>query len=121
MIQKKRKPIIVPVSNINDNQESQLTAAKSKPKTLDYTWQGWGHAMHCFTEDKRYGSWLSRYFDKRRNWRRYTALIHSSVTPNPNDVLTYKTEDGIRYALVTNVRWCRDPEDLYEVWFVIKC
>lgn len=86
---------------------------------LDYTKQFWGHSMNCFGDAPEYGSWLTRLIDKRKNRRRYLALIHSSKWPERGDIVKYTSQRGVIEGKIYEVEWLRDPRDMYRIYFEV--
>jgi hypothetical protein len=88
-------------------------------KTHDYTWQGWGHSFNCFSVAPPLGSFLSRAWDKFKNKRRYTALIHNQGFPKVGDKIIYKADRGKVVGKIYLVEWLHNPRDMYKIYFEV--
>jgi len=91
-------------------------------KVIDFTNGTWGHALHghTFSRIENHGSWLTRLIDRCRNITRASAMVHSSVYPRKGDKIKYKVANGIREAEIYDIDWCRDPRDMYTLYFMLR-
>jgi hypothetical protein len=92
-------------------------------KVIDFvSYNGWGHAIHGETmrEVTDYGSWLTRWLDKRKNITRKSFMVHSMSYPKIGDVVRYKVSNGIRQVEIYDVRPCRDPDDMFTLFCIFK-
>jgi hypothetical protein len=85
-----------------------------RPKTVDFTRNTWGHAMHGDTfRSKRAEKRKDHLLDLLKRRRRYTVMVHTSVYIALGDTVRYETSNGeIVEAKVVNVDWCLDPRDM---------
>ncbi|MAI17128.1 MAG: hypothetical protein CBC71_06210 [Rhodobacteraceae bacterium TMED111] len=92
-------------------------------KTIDFTRNTWGHAIHGFTlsrEPLKYGSWLTRLLDKYKGQYRKSVMVHSSVYPYKGDFIKYKTEGGVIRAEIYDVKPSFDPRDMFTLHLIFR-
>jgi hypothetical protein len=91
-------------------------------KVIDFTTNSWGHALHSFTfyEVKDYGSFLSRWVDKLRNRRRYSVMVHCQEVPRVGFKVRLLTESGIQEPTIYDIKYCRDPKDMYTIFLLYE-
>lgn len=83
-------------------------------RVLDYTRQYWGHSLTNFSDAEGYEN---NEDDEVCN---YTALIFSSVYPQPGDQIKYAAVGGIKYGTIYKVKPFHDPRDQFKIWFMVK-
>ena len=90
---------------------------------IDYVkYNGWSHAIHgeTMTEVKNYGSWLIRFIDKNKKKYRASVMVHCNQRLKVKDILRYKVNCGIREVEIYDVKPCRNPRDMYTIYFLLK-
>lgn len=89
-------------------------------KTIDFTNECWGHAIHGETM-RRFTpkGLLVRLADRWKNRRRYTVLVHSMEDPYKGDRIVYMTQKGKKEAIIMEVESFPDPKDMFKLEIVI--
>lgn len=91
-------------------------------KIIDFTSSRWGHSLHghTFSPVKDFGSKLSRYFERKKSIRRYSAMVHSSNYPKIGDMIIYKSENGKTIGEIYHIEYCGDPQDMFKLFFLVR-
>jgi hypothetical protein len=90
---------------------------------LDFTKGNlWGDALHGHTMKpvRNYGTKISRMWDKIKNRRRYSVMVHTPKNPSAGSKISYKAVRGIVTGTIYKVEWWGDPRDMATVFFTLE-